>query len=96
MLQLLEQRVVAGTAQELAKYLQSAELGDTQLTLLVPVEDYSDFFPAPPVTIRDQAHLEELLLEGLESGEATPVTCQEWKEIRAEVHARHAQRHGSP
>lgn len=96
MIQLIDRQVVAGTAQEIAQYLQSADLGDEQLTLLVPVKDYSDFFPNPPVTIRDQAHLEELLLEGLESGEATPMTCQDWAEIRAEVRARHAQRHGSP
>ncbi|HZT40709.1 MAG TPA: type II toxin-antitoxin system ParD family antitoxin [Chthonomonadaceae bacterium] len=36
--------------------------------------------------------LEELLLEGLRSGEATPMTEQDWEEIRKEVRARTAKR----
>ena len=32
--------------------------------------------------------LEQLLLEGLESGEATPMTSNDWEEIRREVLSR--------
>ncbi len=35
-----------------------------------------------------QERLEELLLEGLNSGESTPMTEQDWEEIRAEVRQR--------
>jgi hypothetical protein len=95
MIQLIDRQVVAGTAQEIAQYLQSADLGDEQLTLLVPVKDYSDFFPNPPVTIRDKAHLEELLLEGLCSSDEE-VTEQDWIDIRREVRERLAARNQQP
>lgn len=39
-----------------------------------------------------KARLEALLLEGLHSGEATPMTEQDWEEIRQEVRARAAKR----
>jgi hypothetical protein len=95
MIQLIDRQVVVGTAQEIAQYLQSADLGDEQLTLLVPVKDYSDFFPNPPVTIRDKVHLEELLLEGLCSSDEE-VTEQDWIDIRREVRERLAARNQQP
>ena len=36
--------------------------------------------------------LEEEILKGLESGKSTPMTAEDWAEIRAEVQHRHAQR----
>jgi antitoxin ParD1/3/4 len=36
--------------------------------------------------------VEALLLEGLQSGPATPMTAQDWEDIRREVHERHARR----
>ena len=44
--------------------------------------DYSAGIPPPPNTIRDRTHLEELLLEGLNSGE--PILADEayWAEKR--------------
>jgi antitoxin ParD1/3/4 len=43
---------------------------------------------------RDKARqaFEAGILKGLESGNPTPMTPQEWAEIRAEVRARHAKR----
>jgi antitoxin ParD1/3/4 len=41
---------------------------------------------------RAQERLEALLLEGLNSGEATPMTEQDWEDIRREVRKRAAQR----
>jgi antitoxin ParD1/3/4 len=39
-----------------------------------------------------EARLEALLLEGLDSGPATPMTAEDWREIRAEVEAHIAKR----
>lgn len=39
-----------------------------------------------------QARLEALLLEGLESGEATPMTSEDWKDIRVSLKERLARR----
>ena len=41
---------------------------------------------------KTKARLEALLLEGLHSREATPMTEQDWEEIRKEVRARAAKR----
>jgi antitoxin ParD1/3/4 len=38
--------------------------------------------------------VEALLLEGLESGPVTPMTAQDWEDIRREVRERHARRNG--
>jgi antitoxin ParD1/3/4 len=38
--------------------------------------------------------VDALLLEGLDSGPATPLTKADWKTIRNEVHQRHAARQG--
>jgi antitoxin ParD1/3/4 len=42
-----------------------------------------------------QQRLEALLLEGLESGTATPMTDQDWQDIRQAVRERVAKRQGS-
>lgn len=47
-------------------------------------EDLTQELPPPPLTIRDKAHLEELLLAGLASPKE-PVTDQEWSDLRREV-----------
>ena len=39
--------------------------------------------------------LEAEILKGLESGNPTPMTPEDWAEIRAEVRARHAKRDGA-
>jgi antitoxin ParD1/3/4 len=39
--------------------------------------------------------VEDLLLEGLNSGEPVEMTAQEWSDIRREVYERHARRNGS-
>ena len=41
-----------------------------------------------------QEKLEALLLEGLDSGPSTPMTAQDWQDIRQEVRKRVAQRAG--
>ena len=39
-----------------------------------------------------KAKLEELILEGINSGESTPMTAQDWEDIRREVRERRAKR----
>ena len=55
----------------------------------------SEYFRALVRQAQDQkarAQLEALLLEGLSSGEATPMTPEDWEDIRREVRQRAAQR----
>ena len=54
-------------------------------------KDWSELLPDPPDTIRDRAHLEALLLEGINSPKGS-ITDQEWVDIREEVHRRYAAR----
>jgi len=42
-----------------------------------------------------QERLEALILEGLDSGIATPITAQDWEDIRQAVRKRIAKRQGS-
>lgn len=42
----------------------------------------------------ERERIDALLLEGLDSGPATPMTSDDWEEIRREVHRRHAERQG--
>ena len=44
---------------------------------------------------KSQEKLEALLLEGLESGESTPITKDDWEELRREVRERAAARRGT-
>lgn len=41
-----------------------------------------------------RAHVDRLLLEGLDSGPATPMTASDWDAIRDEVRRRHPERRG--
>ena len=41
---------------------------------------------------RETARLSELILDGVNSGEATPMTADDWREIRAEVRQRAEER----
>lgn len=41
---------------------------------------------------KDEAQLESLLLEGLRSGDASPMTAEDWADIRRQVRERLAQR----
>jgi len=81
-------RILEGTWEEIKKH--DMELTGLKLRVIVEPEevDYSVDIPAPPNTIRDKAHLEELLLEGLNSGPATPLTPSDWDDMRRQIRER--------
>ncbi len=89
-----KEHIVAGTAREIADYLQSGSFGDKQLQLIVPTAEDRNDTQNLSVTFHNQAQLEALLLQGIESGDSTPMTDQDWEDIRQEVRARAAQRNG--
>lgn len=44
---------------------------------------------------KESAHLKKLILDGINSGEATPMTADDWLEIRTEVKRRAEKRAGN-
>ncbi len=54
-------------------------------------EDLSSALPDPPNTVRDETHLVELLLDGLNSP-MQEVTDETWERKHQEVHRCHAVR----
>ena len=90
-------QVIEGTTEEITALLQAGAFAGQKLRVTVETEeDLTDTLPDPPNSIRDNAHLEQLMLEGLISGPAVPMTETEWEDIRREFHARAARRKGSP
>ena len=85
-------RILEGTWEEIKSH--DAELAGLRLRVIVEPEevDYAAHIPPPPNTVRDKAHLEELLLEGLNSGPATPMTAADWDDIRRQVRDRLAKK----
>jgi antitoxin ParD1/3/4 len=53
------------------------------------VSDYLKALVREEQMRRAQERLEELLLEGLESGPATPMTAEDWDEMRRQYDERH-------
>lgn len=86
-------QIIEGTTEEIAALLQEGAFAGRKARLIVDPEeeDFSEPLPAPPDAVRDQAHLETLLLEGIASPKEE-VTDQEWVELRREVRERLAQR----
>ena len=86
-------QVIEGTSEEISKLLQSGAFAGQTLRVIVDPdeEDLSENLPDPPNTIRDAAHLEELLLAGIASPKHE-VTEETWEHIRQEVRKRHAAR----
>ena len=90
-------QVIEGTTEEIAALLQAGAFAGQKLRVIVESEeeDFTDTLPPPPNTIRDETHLEQLLLEGLNSGPAEPMTDTDWEDMRREVHAHVARRNGT-
>ncbi len=84
-------QVIEGTTEEVTALLRKTYAGRKVRAFVEPEENITADLPTPPDTIRDAAHLETLLLEGLASP-AHKVTEETWDEIRHEVRQRHAAR----
>jgi|SRR5579872_6884085 len=80
-----------GTIEELLDRKQEFSGMRLQVYAVPEEEELPEDFPDPPTTVRDRAHLEELLREGLTSPKEN-VTDQEWVQLRQEVRERLAQR----
>ncbi len=86
-------QMIEGTTEDIASQLRQSYAGQ-RLRVFVEPEDDADLtagLPDPPNTIRDRAHLIELLRAGM-NGEPRPITDHEWAELRQEVRDRLALR----
>ena len=82
-------QMIEGTTEEVTRQMQQSYAGQN-LRVFVEPEEAEDFAAAlltPPDTIRDEAHLVELLREGMQ-GEPELIRQEEWAEIRQEVQRR--------
>jgi len=86
-------RILEGTWEEIKAH--DAELTGLKMRVIVEQVDDVDYaagIPPPPNSVRDKAHLEELLREGLNSGPPTPMTSADWDDIRQQVRDRLAKK----
>lgn len=85
-------QIIEGTTEEIMVRLRENFPSQKLKVFVEPEdEDLGADLPAPINTVRDEAHLIELLLDGLNSP-AQEVTDETWERRRQEVHRRHAAR----
>jgi len=84
-------QIIEGTTEEVTALLSRAYAGRKVRAFVEPEENLTDDLPPQPDTLRDAAHLEQMLLEGLASP-THKVTEETWDEIRREVRQRHTAR----
>ena len=62
-------QVIEGTTEEIAALLQAGAFAGQKMRVIIEPDekDFTNDLPAPPNTVRDAAHLEQLLLDGLVS-----------------------------
>ena len=81
-------QMIEGTTEEITQQLQRSYAGQ-KLRVFVELETEEDDLTvglaAPPFTVRDQAHLIELLLEGV-SSPTHEVTEAAWERLHERVH----------
>ena len=82
-------QMLEGTTEEVTRLIQQSYAGQNLRVFVEPeeAEDFGATLPTPPDTIRDKAHLVELLREGMQ-GEPETIRQEEWAEIRQEVQRR--------
>jgi hypothetical protein len=90
---MVQAQVIEGTSEEIAALLQAGAFAGQKLRVIVESEeeDFTEDLPTPANTVRDAAHLEQLLLEGLASP-VHEVTEETWEAKRQEVRRRHEAR----
>ncbi len=76
-------QVIEGTTEEIATLLQAGAFAGRKMKLIIEPdeEDFTANMPDPLNTIRDAAHLEQLLMEGLASP-AREMTAADWQELK--------------
>ena len=86
-------QVIEGTSEEIVILLQGRAFAGQKMRVIIEVDekDFTDDLPNPPNRVRDAAHLEQTLLEGLASP-VHEVTEETWEEKRQEVRRCHAVR----
>ncbi len=85
-------QMLEGTAEEITRQLQQSYAGQKLRVFVEPEEaddeeDLAAGIPDPPDTIRDKAHLIELLREGMNSP-TIPFTDDSLEQMRQEVRRR--------
>jgi hypothetical protein len=93
-MQVAHAQIIEGTSEEITALLQEGAFAGQKLRVIVEPEDNADFaagFPPPAFTVRDKAHLLELLQDGLK-GPFHTLTEDVWEQRRQEIHRRHAAR----
>jgi len=82
-------QVIEGTSEEIATLLQGGTFAGRKMRVIVEPDeqDFSDELPDPPSTVRDAAHLEQLLLDGLASP-AREMTDADWQELHRRAKSR--------
>lgn len=88
---MMQAQIIEGTAEEITRQLQQSYAGQQLRVFVEPtgVEDEEDLaagIPDPPDTIRDKAHLIELLHESMNSP-TVPFTDDSLEQMRQEVRA---------
>lgn len=87
-----EAPMIEGTTEEIMAWLRQAYPERNLRVMVEPQEeDLPKDLPPPPQTIRNEAHLVELLMQGL-SGSKHEVSKEAWEQKRLEVRRRVAGR----
>ena len=77
--------IFEGTGAEIAELLAGEPYANKRLRVYIQDATPIDIdIPPPPFAVRDQAHLEELLLQSLD-GPLYPVTDETWPELHRRI-----------
>jgi hypothetical protein len=86
-------QVIEGTTEEIVTLLQGGAFAGRKAKVIIEPaeEDFTEDLPDPPNTVRDAAHLEQLLLDGLASP-AREMTEADWQELHRRAEMRMARK----
>ncbi len=85
-------QMIEGTTEEITtRLLENFPSQKLRVFVEPEEEDLGADLPDPPNSVRDEAHLIELLRDGLNSP-VQEITDETWERKRQEVHRRHAAR----
>lgn len=84
-------QVIEGTTEEIITLLQGGTFAGRKAKVIIDADeaDFTDGLPDPPNSVRDAAHLEQLLLDGLASP-AREMTETDWQELHRRAQSRMA------